>query len=269
MSAQMTSQEFNRIRIAFMQRVSAPSIPAVAFKLGWLIAFKYMNCETRVAYPAQETLAADLGTSVRTVQRLLDILERHGLVIVPGDGRGKSSRYWIDPERVTPASPFLAQKGDKKGRHPTPKKGDTHVTRTNKKEPIRKEARARQAQSSPRVSVLPTSSLFPEGWQPADLAPEQQADFDHFADHARAHARTCADWEAAWRNWHRKSVRMQQQERPNGRRHGSVLDACDRLGERLKQAGASDDYVPGSSGPRPLELDQKVRPANLRLISPR
>jgi len=45
----------------------------------------------------------------------------------------------------------------------------------------------------------------------------------------------------------------------NGR---SVLDACDRIGEAF---GASD-YVPGSSGPQPRELDHKVRPPGLKLI---
>lgn len=54
-----------------------------------------------------------------------------------------------------------------------------------------------------------------------------------------------------------------------GRRHGSVLDAFDRLGEKLKAAGASDDYIPGSSGPRPLQLDQEVRPTGLKLVPKR
>ena len=102
----MTTTDFNKIRAGFMQRASAPNIPHAAFKLAWLIAYRYMNRESGTARPAQETLARDLNVSVRTVQRLLDILERHGLVIVPGDGRGHASSYCLDPERATRASSF-------------------------------------------------------------------------------------------------------------------------------------------------------------------
>jgi Helix-turn-helix domain len=138
MSAQISpqTQDFNKTRAAFMERASAPHVPPVAFKLAWLISYRYMNRESRIAYPPQDRLARDLNVSVRTVQRLLDILERLGLGITPGDGRGKASTYWLDPltakaeERATPMSSFQGQKGDKKGRHPTPKKGDTHVAPT-------------------------------------------------------------------------------------------------------------------------------------------
>jgi DNA-binding transcriptional ArsR family regulator len=126
-------KDFNKTRAAFMQNISGANIPPLAFKLGYLLMYRYANHKTQLCYPSQTTLAADLGVSIRTIQRLLDILERHGLVIAPGDGRGKSSRYWIDPERVTRASPFTSQKGDKKGRHLATKKGDTGVARTNKK----------------------------------------------------------------------------------------------------------------------------------------
>ena len=91
----MAHPELNSIRTAFLQRVAAPSIPHAAFKLAWLLAFKYMNRETQTARPAQATLAHDLNVSIRTVQRLLDILEPLGLIIVPGDGRGLASTYYI------------------------------------------------------------------------------------------------------------------------------------------------------------------------------
>jgi hypothetical protein len=143
-----------------MQRVSAPHIAPHALKLAYLIAFKYMNKETGTARPAQDSLARDLNVSVRTVQRLLDILQPLGLGIAPGDGRGKASTYWIDPvtakgeERATPMSPFQEKRatsassfqekrvtsGARKGRHPVTKKGDTGVAptllrRTKEEEP--------------------------------------------------------------------------------------------------------------------------------------
>ena len=123
-SAQASSADLNinKTRIAFMERASAPNIPPHAFKLAWLIAYRYMNRKTWTAYPPQERLARDLNVSVRTVQRLLDILEPLGLTIVPGDGRGYASTYAIDPERATRMSSFAARKGDKKGRQKAPKR---------------------------------------------------------------------------------------------------------------------------------------------------
>jgi hypothetical protein len=101
------AKDFNKIRAAFMRKVSAPTIPALALKLAYVLAFKYMNVEEQAAHPAQETLAADLNVeAVRTVQRLLDVLQPLGLVVVPGHGPGRSSTYWIDPDKATRVSPI-------------------------------------------------------------------------------------------------------------------------------------------------------------------
>ena len=128
----MSAAEFNKLRAAFMHRASAPNIPHAVFKVAWLIAYRYMNRETRTARPSQTTLAADLAVSIRTVQRLLDILQPLGLVIVPGHGPNRASTYWIDPEKATPMSPINTTpvspieggKGDnrrQRTRHPAPK----------------------------------------------------------------------------------------------------------------------------------------------------
>ena len=112
--------------------MSAPEVHTLPFKLAYLIAYKYANRVTRLAYPAQTTLANDLGMWSAPSSGC-STLERYGLVIAPGDGRTKSSRYWIDPERVTRVTPFSAKKGDKKGRQQSPKKGDTGVAQTKKR----------------------------------------------------------------------------------------------------------------------------------------
>jgi Helix-turn-helix domain len=103
-------KSFNQIRAAFMRRASAPNVSPFAMKLGYLIAYKYMNANTRTARPSQETLAADLNVSIRTVRRLTDILQPLGLVTVPGHGPGRASTYWIDPDKTTPVSPSGPQK---------------------------------------------------------------------------------------------------------------------------------------------------------------
>src|SRR5262245_43720724 len=98
--------EFNKARGDFMRRASAPNLTPYALKLAYLLCYKYMNRETRIARPAQDTLARDLNVSVRTVQRLLDILRPLGLVIVLGHGPNRASTYWIEPEKATPVSPI-------------------------------------------------------------------------------------------------------------------------------------------------------------------
>src|SRR5262245_14219415 len=101
-----------------------------------------------------------------------------------------------------------------------------------------------------------------KGWPDARIAEPA----DRFRAHALANGRRQLDWAAAWRNWV-NSPYQKQNGGAHGRRHGSVLDAFDRLGERLNAQGSfAELYVPGSSGPTPLRLDQDVRPANLKLV---
>lgn len=105
---------------------------------------------------------------------------------------------------------------------------------------------------------------LPENWHP-ELAGD--IEFEKFSDHARQNDRHCADWEAAWRNWNRNKPQFNKRgQNGNGRRHGSVLDAADRLIEKLGGEEAARRYVPGSEGPRPLDLDKYGRPTNLKLI---
>jgi hypothetical protein len=142
-------KDFNKTRAAFMERVSAPNIPPHALKLAWLIAYRYMNRETRLAHPSQETLARDLGIEIRSVRRLLDILERMGLVIASGLGRGNASSYWIDPEKVTTESAFRGEKRTRKSGLQTLKKGDSRVRPTLIREPIRDRGSATHSPLSP------------------------------------------------------------------------------------------------------------------------
>lgn len=153
----MTSQaDFNRARVQFMHRAAAaPDVSPAAFKLAWLICFKYMNRESRTAHPAQETLAADLNASVRTIQRLLNELRPLGLTIRAAHGPNQASSYGIEPEKATPVSPIQGRKGDIR-RHEKAtsgdRKGDTHVAPTNKKNQ-RREPRREESDSRPLDDV--------------------------------------------------------------------------------------------------------------------
>jgi len=111
---------------------------------------------------------------------------------------------------------------------------------------------------------------MPIDWRPTiAVATEDEGEFERFKRYCKANGKTYVDWDAAWGNWRTSPYRGGQHGNGQGRRHGSVLDAFDRIGERLKAAGATDDYIPGSSGPRPLELDTQVRPAGLKLVPKR
>jgi hypothetical protein len=127
-------------------------------------------------------------------------------------------------------------------------------------------AREEESAKEPRSRRKPQTPL-PEDFIPANLSDSNGGEFEKFKDHARTHDRRCADWAAAWRNWERRAAEFNQQ-RGNGN-GGSVLAAFNRLGERLKEAGATGDYIPGSGGPEPLRLDTKKRPDGFKLISSR
>src|SRR5262249_13537286 len=106
---------------------------------------------------------------------------------------------------------------------------------------------------------------LPEGWRPArELTPREEERLQEMHLWVKANAVEKADWAAYFELWVKKPDRGTG----NGR-SGSILAAADRLGERLKAAGATYNYVPGSSGPRPLRVDQGPRQDSLRKLPPR
>ena len=132
------SADLNKIRAVFMQRVSAPSILPLALKLAYLIAFKYMNRDSGVAFVGQETLARDLGVSTRHVRRLADMLQPLGLVIVLGHGPNQASTYWIDPDKATREQKRTRESGIKRTRgieKRTPRARKADSTRHEKRTP--------------------------------------------------------------------------------------------------------------------------------------
>jgi hypothetical protein len=106
---------------------------------------------------------------------------------------------------------------------------------------------------------------LPEGWRPPrDLNPFEERRLADMRLWAKAHGVEMADWNAFFEIWLTKTPPKGQ---GNGK-SGSVLAAADRLIERLEREGATD-YVPGTSGPQPLSLDQRPRSNGLRKLPPR
>ena len=84
----MTGDPFDLARAQFMTRAAAPDVSANVLKLGYVIAYKHMNVESKTAVVSQETLAADLNMTVRTIQSLL----ANAGDIWAGDRAGRRSR---------------------------------------------------------------------------------------------------------------------------------------------------------------------------------
>jgi uncharacterized protein YdaU (DUF1376 family) len=79
---------------------------------------------------------------------------------------------------------------------------------------------------------------------------------------ARAHAEQSAPLPTV-------EIREAEKVTINGRQGKSVLAAADRLIEDLGGMEAARRYVPGSSGPRPLNLDSGIGPPSPKLVSSR
>ncbi|MGY3132003.1 hypothetical protein ACVWZM_002685 [Bradyrhizobium sp. USDA 4501] len=107
------AKDFNRLRAQFSRRANAPEVPPLASKLCWVIAFKRMDIKRRSTFVTQKTLASDLGgVTVRSVQRMIDVLKPLGLNVAPGHGPDKASTYWIGDANTTSMSPIQPGQGD-------------------------------------------------------------------------------------------------------------------------------------------------------------
>jgi hypothetical protein len=108
-------KDFNLARAQLLARVAAPDVAANVLKLAYVITYKHMNVDSKMATVGHETLAADLNVTVRTVQCLLTTLESFGLVIERGGGRNNLSVYRIgsiasERESANAVSPYDAER---------------------------------------------------------------------------------------------------------------------------------------------------------------
>ncbi len=141
----MTPQELTALKLKFYDAlVCDPKLSAIALRVAWLLLSRYLNARSLVAWPSAETLARDLGSSVRTVRRAIEQLTTlRWFEIKRGCGRGHSNVYSANFEMVTDLPPFPAQaarsaetvtqmavKGDRHGRE--------KVTNLSPESPLRK-----------------------------------------------------------------------------------------------------------------------------------
>lgn len=101
-----------------------------------------------------------------------------------------------------------------------------------------------------------------KGWDDRKTASEWQ----RFRDHSLSKGKKHRNVDAAWRNWVTSPFQAQTGNTPDER---SVLKAADRQLDQFGGRAAAANYVPGSSGPRPLSLDYGDEPPSPKLISSR
>jgi hypothetical protein len=118
----MTIDQFAKRKHDWLNQVRRDrSLPPLAFHVAYSLA-PYLNRDSGDAFPAQETIAADVDIEPRSVRRLVKQLMRGGhLVVTEAHGRGRSNLYRLlmksrgngpgfeDPETGTQLPLFKAQ----------------------------------------------------------------------------------------------------------------------------------------------------------------
>lgn len=226
-------KDFSKLRFAFIERASGRGVPALALKLAYLIAFKYMNRDTAEAFPSQATLAVDLGCTDRTVRTMTDVLRPLGLLVETRHGWQNCSVYRVgEPEtdfRIVerePEASFL--NGEQRTGNLAQENRKSGAERTGSQLPpnplSRTIKRNHGGSARARASPPPVASDFKNGsgwskrtaiaddWSPSEAlnAFATSKGFDtaaiaelvaSFVDHSRINNIRSADWDASWRRW--------------------------------------------------------------------
>lgn len=90
---------------AFDKIVRDPKLPPLAVKVSWRVISRMNSCNE--SWPSAETIATEIGASVRGVRGAISALVREGhLSCRSGGGRAKSNLYRLPGFTVNTAAPF-------------------------------------------------------------------------------------------------------------------------------------------------------------------
>ena len=106
--SELSPKELTALKLKFYDTlVCDPKLSAMDLRIAWLLLSRYLNAKSLVAWPSAETLASDLGSSVRVVRRSIKRLTAKDgwFTIKRGGGRRHSNVYSANFERVTAQSP--------------------------------------------------------------------------------------------------------------------------------------------------------------------
>ena len=193
-----------------------PSTP----KLVLVVLCDCANDDTLSCYPSIGTIAKRASLSRRQTQRILTWLEDRGVVEVvknPSGGRpGDTKHYQINTDKITETGD-THDTGDKLTRVTSVQRGvtfatetgDTHDTRTvmNRNEPSLGSDTPKKRKRATQV----TDDFNPND-QHRNLGRELGVDVDFergkFVDYCLATGKAYKNWDAAFRNWLRNSVKF-------------------------------------------------------------
>ena len=106
----MTPKELTKAKIdLYGELVRDPRTSAAVLGVAWLLLFKYLNSESVVAWPAAQTLADDLGGSLRAVRYALDWLTDEGFFSAKRSKGRHSNRYSPNFGTVQPVAGLTMQ----------------------------------------------------------------------------------------------------------------------------------------------------------------
>ncbi|MBB2709761.1 helix-turn-helix domain-containing protein [Rhizobium sophoriradicis] len=208
-------------RMSADHRLSATDFRAV-YRL-----LHYMDAETRNCFPRQETIAADLGVTDRTVRNSLVNLRACGWLKIEErqlpKGRGRSNFYYfLDPTTgsAVPVNNTNTGNGLPVNGATTGNSGREYrktASGASKEEHVERNTLNRES-----AKLVPRDRLLPGHFKP-DLGVALSAGMDHaeaerqaamFVDYYLAKGKPVRDWNAAWRNWIRRVPDFAR--RPNG-----------------------------------------------------
>ncbi|EJC77677.1 HTH domain-containing protein [Rhizobium leguminosarum bv. trifolii WSM2012] len=225
--------KFTSWKLDLLDRMSADHrLSATDFRTAYRV-FSYMDAHSGACFPRQETIAADLGVTDRTVRNSLANLRACGWLKIEEralpKGRGKSNFYVF--QALTNGSLFPVNDATRGNTVPV-----NDVTTGNSARDFRKTASGASIEhvedntldkGEARKLAPDRGTRIPDDFQP-DLAEalklglttdEASLEADAFRDHWRskpgAEGRKL-DWPATWRNWCRSEWKFRQR-RSNGK----------------------------------------------------
>ncbi|MGO6880694.1 helix-turn-helix domain-containing protein [Rhizobium ruizarguesonis] len=227
-------RKFTASKLDLLDRMSADHrLSATDFRLAYRV-FSYMDAHSGACFPRQETIAADLGVTDRTVRNSLVNLRACGWLEIEEralpKGRGKSNFYRFQdatkgstvPVNNTITGNVLPVNGATTGSlAPDFRKTDSGASN---KEHVGKKNTLNRGESRKRELAPDRGTRIPDDFQP-DLSEtlkfgftsdEASLEADAFRDHWRAKPGADGrklDWPATWRNWCRREWKFRQQRR--------------------------------------------------------
>lgn len=236
----MAGDSFTKEKLDWLDKIAAnPDVGAPAFRVAYLIA-GYLNRESGLAWPGENTLAKRLGVTGRAVRRAIAELKQRGHLSVRRGGPGQTSRFQMittdrtnssGPDRTIPSGQQTAQSGRfrppdrtnssaKTGRILPTEHYEEHIEEHIERDARgkrRRNASPKRASSMPEIwpteSDLEWAQTYWHGKGRSDLTSRINDIAARGRNHHAAKGTLSKDWAATWRTW---AMREPEYSKPAG-----------------------------------------------------